>query len=743
MIADRYRLERKVGGGRVSAVWRVRDQVSGATCAVKLLHRSMHKHSEALTRFSLEDRLARELSGPHFPERVGSGSWEGLRYIAWRWHEGESLRTLFDRNPKQDAPTVHSIVQETCQALSGVHAAGYTHGDLKPENLYFAERGENDPSRQLKLIGFGVASRIVPFTAATNGRRRPGQLVGTPLYMSPDLILGRTPRGGQADLWALAVLVYEALTGRAPFLGRDLGEVLQAILERDAPRPSSIADTLPGTFDLWWAQALEQEFNTPNDFASALTRALGPALRSSHTQRSASLPERAPVTAGELGSGLGGTVVGLGTVPPAVSSSAVSSSGLTPAAAPAGAASSLAASTAAVAGSPSGSSTPAASSIPAAPSTPAAVSSGASSSSTAAASSASLSGTLTGTGPSAPSATTSPAANPTSITASGMGPAVRPNASRTVEAKTAEAPAASTAGAVPSEADRFAPLPSPLRDFNETASRKTLVGITPPNRPTGAALAVDSSGARRSVEISAVVPVHDAPAREVDSMRRPSHPTVPFPRPRLLPRLPAGEGDATPLRSTGRGQTWRGQTTRTLRFVMSSDHKPQRVAAVLVCAAAALVIFVVGRSPVSGTATIKQSTGALSPEGIVAPAPPSKESEGSAQESVARGATPGTPGKDSTSSGTELAGASVVPAEEAQTVGGSTGARGTPGAGDEARDAPRPAPTEARPRGPASKPSAPPTEAAPKSRPEIKAPIKRNPEPTPPGGRGGEFDFGI
>ena len=63
MIADRYRLERKVGGGRVSAVWRVRDEISSRPCALKILHRSMHKHPEALTRFSLEDRLARELTG--------------------------------------------------------------------------------------------------------------------------------------------------------------------------------------------------------------------------------------------------------------------------------------------------------------------------------------------------------------------------------------------------------------------------------------------------------------------------------------------------------------------------------------------------------------------------------------------------------------------------------------------------------------------------------------------------------
>ncbi|MEY2932271.1 MAG: hypothetical protein RL033_3020, partial [Pseudomonadota bacterium] len=231
-----------------------------------------------------------ELTGDYFPERVGSGSWHSLRYIAWRWYEGECLRSLFERTPKQDVQTVYSIVQEACQALALVHGAGYTHGDLKPENLFFADLA-GDSSRQLKLLGFGVASRVARPLLGSQARRTPGQIVGTPLYLSPDLILGRVPRGGQADLWALAVIVYEALTGRAPFLGTELSEVLEAILERRAARPSTITN-LPATFDVWWTQALEQQFATTADFSTSLARALAPALRSSRTQRSASLPER-------------------------------------------------------------------------------------------------------------------------------------------------------------------------------------------------------------------------------------------------------------------------------------------------------------------------------------------------------------------------------------------------------------------------------------------------------------------
>lgn len=619
LIADRYRLERKVGGGRVSAVWRVRDEISARPCAMKLLHRSMHKHPEALTRFSLEDRLARELAGPHFPERVGSGVWDGMRYIAWRWHEGESLRALFERNPKQDAPTVHSIVQETCQALTAVHAAGYAHGDLKPENILFTDK-DGERSRQVKLLGFGVASRLARPSAAGFGvsRRRPGEIVGTPLYLSPDLILGRVPNGGQADLWALAVIVYEALTGRAPFLGYDIGAVLQAILEKRAPRPSSVADNLPGSFDAWWAQALAQEFDTPGEFASALARALAPALRTSHTQRSASLPDRLPPSLE--------AVTPMPAPPPARGASIAST-------APGGHVASRQLSSA-----PAAPEQLASARVTSAPVT-------------------------SGHGPS-PHAPTN-----TSTTATGIGPADvalgRPAPSPAASGSPALTPAVSGRGATSAPAasardvsgtasnEAFAPLPSPLRDLGAEGSRKTLVGITPPILlPPGAAAAPappiasaappgpSATGASsfsaplnaaRTLVGTSVETIEGAPCRPIDTSgnrstfdptlmdsalldpRRPANPTVPFPRPRVAPRHSSlGGPDETP--DIGRS-SWHGTTTRTIRFVLTSpNHKPQRVAAALVCAAVALVIFAVGRSPVAGTAGIGQATGSLSAE---------------------------------------------------------------------------------------------------------------------------------
>src|SRR5690606_15327688 len=108
---------------------------------------------------------------------------QSLRYIVWRCHQGECLRQRFERNPKQDAPTVNAVVKEACEALSQVHSAGYAHADLKPENVFFAE-GPTEPGSQLKLLGFSVAFPEEPRLGGSmrSQELRRWHVVGTPLY---------------------------------------------------------------------------------------------------------------------------------------------------------------------------------------------------------------------------------------------------------------------------------------------------------------------------------------------------------------------------------------------------------------------------------------------------------------------------------------------------------------------------------------------------------------------------------
>jgi hypothetical protein len=197
-----------------------------------------------------------------------------------------------------------------------------------------------------------------------------------------------------------------------------------------------------------------------------------------------------------------------------------------------------------------------------------------------------------------------------------------------VEAPAPSEDAASTSEEAPASS-AFAPLPSPLRDFASTGSRKTLVGITPPASlipralsPAPAALspieAIEGAPCK-PIDMSRITPMLDS-GSTADGVRRPANPTVPFPRPRFLPRAAQAEPDGD---DTGNpeSRSWSGTGSRTLRFVFTGpDHKPQRIAAAVVCIAAGLVIFAVGRSPVAGTGAIGPAAGALASEGA-APAP--------------------------------------------------------------------------------------------------------------------------
>jgi hypothetical protein len=194
--------------------------------------------------------------------------------------------------------------------------------------------------------------------------------------------------------------------------------------------------------------------------------------------------------------------------------------------------------------------------------------------------------------------------------------------------------------AEPAANDSFVPFPSPLRDLGAEGARKTLVGITPPALQQSIASALGAKPApapvtgappaargpqrgvanERTIEGAPCKPIETTDDQAAfdfsafDGSRRPTNPTVPFPRPRPVPRTATMPNPSDETPDIGRA-SWHGTTTRTLRVVLTSpDHKPQRVAAILVCAIAALVIFAVGRSPIAGTAGIGQTTGALSAE---------------------------------------------------------------------------------------------------------------------------------
>jgi hypothetical protein len=342
---------------------------------------------------------------------------------------------------------------------------------------------------------------------------------------------------------------------------------------------------------------------------------------------------------------------------------------------------------------------------------------------------------------------------------------------------TGAAPVAKDAArAEPAANDTFVPFPSPLRDLGAEGARKTLVGITPPAlqqsiasalgaKPAAApAVTAAAPAARgpqrimsndRTIEGAPCKPIETADEQAAfdfsvfDGSRRPNNPTVPFPRPRPVPRTATMPIPSEETPDIGRA-SWHGTTTRTLRVALTGpDHKPQRVAAILVCAIAALVIFAVGRSPVAGTAGIGQTTGALSAEPNPKPSPAAQPmlADPSPDLAKASGSDPGAdldaPGTLDVESGAAGSRELNPPAEDELAPGlvlpptGRAGADGSPPGARSPEGAAAAGSAKARPA------VSPPPAAKPPVKKAAPPPPPPSSPPTPARKNSTELDFGI
>jgi serine/threonine-protein kinase len=162
------------------------------------------------------------------------------------------------------------LVTEVCRALARAHEAGIVHRDLKPANLFLVA---NDDQEVTKVLDFGIA-KSQP-TQGLDTMTNSGSILGTPLYMSPEQISGGKSVDGRSDLWSLAVVACECLTGKRPFSADSIGALTLVICTEPVPLPSSLGP-VPAGFDTWFERAVMREpafrFQTAREFAEELRR---------------------------------------------------------------------------------------------------------------------------------------------------------------------------------------------------------------------------------------------------------------------------------------------------------------------------------------------------------------------------------------------------------------------------------------------------------------------------------------
>lgn len=272
VVANRYRLVREIGRGGMGAVWEAFDLELEARCALKFILNQERKPADVRARFLREARAVARLQSPHVVSVRSVGEWEGALFIAMELLIGETLFERLGRTGTLSAHDTARLVDQVASVLAIAHAAGIVHRDLKPENIWLWSQGE----LLVKVLDFGVAKHV--FDDGTLLKTATGVLVGTPYYMSPEQAAGDRQVDHRSDLWSLAIIAAECLSGQRPFQGTGLGQVLASIINGAPPDITKLYSGSNPALQAWWARSTAKEPGARHDSAPALARELAWAL---------------------------------------------------------------------------------------------------------------------------------------------------------------------------------------------------------------------------------------------------------------------------------------------------------------------------------------------------------------------------------------------------------------------------------------------------------------------------------
>ena len=215
IVADRYRIEAKIGHGGMAAVYRAMDLELGEEIAIKLFLQPSDD-PQLLARFKQELTLSRGLAHPNIVRLYDIGQHQGCRFLTMELLQGTDLAAVIDGRPMEIARGLRYLIQAAA-GMAMAHDKGVVHRDVKPANFFITK------DDTLKVMDFGIAKR----QTQTSGMTQAGFIAGTPSYMSPEQINNFAAVNHLTDVYALGIVAYEMFTGSVPF---DHGEMMQLLM---------------------------------------------------------------------------------------------------------------------------------------------------------------------------------------------------------------------------------------------------------------------------------------------------------------------------------------------------------------------------------------------------------------------------------------------------------------------------------------------------------------------------------
>ncbi len=287
-FGPRYKVEKLLGEGGMGAVYKAQDLHLKRTVALKLIRVGLSDNPMIVERFKQELLLASKVSHKNVLRIHDLGEHGGQQFISMAYVEGEDLNGLLLREGRLPLKRALSIARQLCTALEAAHAEGVVHRDLKPQNILL------DSTDHVYVSDFGLAKSLED---DVTGMTRSGETLGTPRYMAPEQVQSSAV-DHRADLYALGVILYEMLTGDAPFRAKSAIQVMYKTVHEQPKNPQSINPEIPDWLAALILKCLEKESANRYESASAvladLEAAIGPTSRVS-----AVAPAREPAAAAQ------------------------------------------------------------------------------------------------------------------------------------------------------------------------------------------------------------------------------------------------------------------------------------------------------------------------------------------------------------------------------------------------------------------------------------------------------------
>lgn len=268
LLAGRYEVIGEVARGGCGAVYEAQDLLTGNLVAIKTLQPAGVDRA-SLARFAREARVAAAIHHPNVCSVVDSGTLaDGSPFLAMERLYGETLRQHIARVRALDPESAIEIAVQLLSGLDAAHELGIVHRDVKPENVFLV-RPRQGSFPLVKILDFGMCRVGAPRRPVPKAKdpdfvddktlTRAGTVVGTPEYMAPEQASGRRHFDLRIDLYAVGVLLYEALTGTRAFYGADPRAVLVNVLARQIPPVRAVRPDLPLALDRIVARAIERD----------------------------------------------------------------------------------------------------------------------------------------------------------------------------------------------------------------------------------------------------------------------------------------------------------------------------------------------------------------------------------------------------------------------------------------------------------------------------------------------------